>query len=232
MDLRHNTNSVGTAFDVVLTDTLPAELENFSIVEVIGTNMVAPAAGITGSTLRWPATGTVDIVNADGINARVSIIIRATIKDSTQPGAVVANRVNATWSTLDGTPPEERISGNGLLDQGGLNDYEVKTQRDFTVANLAAVSKELTATSATHTTGSNVTIGEIVTYRIPVTLGEGTIASLVLTDSVPAGMTYVGGSLVVDDSRLGRHPPHADRLRPRATAQMARTWSSPSARLS
>lgn len=59
------------------------------------------------------------------------------------------------------------------LDGGGLNDYEVDGSVPFTIAHPAAVSKALDATSAVHTTDSNVTIGEIVTYRIPVTLGEG-----------------------------------------------------------
>jgi fimbrial isopeptide formation D2 family protein/uncharacterized repeat protein (TIGR01451 family) len=195
VDLRHNSaTSVGTAYGVVLTDTLPAELENFQIVEVIGTNMVAPVAAINGTTLRWPATGAVDVAN----NGRVAIIIKATIKDSVRPGATVTNRANTTWSSLGGTPPQERVSGDGLLDGGGLNDYEVQTQRNFTVANQAAVAKALVNSSAAHTAGANVTIGEVITYRIPITLAEGTIASLTITDNVPSGMAYVGSSLKVN----------------------------------
>ncbi len=198
--LKHDAaNSVGMAYEVILTDTLPANLTNYAISSVTGANVTAPSAAITAGVLRMPATGSFDLPN----NGTVTVVMTARILDSVQPGTVINNSTNATWSTLPGTPPEERKSGNGLLDGGGLNDYEVKSTVPFTVANQATVTKAFLASSAAHTSGQNVTIGEIVTYRVAVTLGEGTLPSLVLTDTVPTGMAYVGGTAVIDSTGFG-----------------------------
>ena len=54
------------------------------------------------------------------------------------------------------------------------------------------------------------TIGEIVTYRVTVSLPEGTTPELVLTDSLPVGLAYIPGSAAVTSARPGAPALHAN----------------------
>ncbi len=56
----------------------------------------------------------------------------------------------------------------------------------------ASVSKSIVSTSESSTTGTNVAIGEIVRYRVQVTVPEGNLANFRLVDSLPAGITFLG----------------------------------------
>ncbi|MBC7084657.1 MAG: DUF11 domain-containing protein, partial [Firmicutes bacterium] len=49
-------------------------------------------------------------------------------------------------------------------------------------------------------TGSDVTIGEVITYQIALTLPEGTLSGLTVVDRLPEGLAYVVGSAAVDTS--------------------------------
>ncbi|MGL4648006.1 MAG: hypothetical protein ACRC1H_01255, partial [Caldilineaceae bacterium] len=205
ISLSHAVSSAGTAWNVLLTDTLPANLINATLIDVVATGMAAPLADLTGSTLRIPATGTFDMPPA----ATLTVRVRAQVANSAQPGVAIVNRVGAIWSSMPGTVAGERTSGGvapdglNLLDGGALDDYEVGAQATLSPVNSAAVVKSLEATSAAHTSGANVTIGEVITYRLAITLNEGSIPSFALTDTVPAGLAYVGGSLRVDSAALG-----------------------------
>jgi uncharacterized repeat protein (TIGR01451 family) len=66
-----------------------------------------------------------------------------------------------------------------------------------------SVEKTVVATDVADTTGTNVTIGETVTYRIRVSLAEGTIPNLLLSDVLPVGQVYVPGTLVVTPGNAG-----------------------------
>ena len=89
--------------------------------------------------------------------------------------------------------------GSDFHDGGAVDDYEIVSSVDFTVETVEIV-KLLQGTSATHTSGSNVTIGEQVTYTITVTLPEGGAPSLTITDNLPDGMAYVAGTASIDSS--------------------------------
>ncbi len=203
--LQHAAGSVGTAYNVVLTDTLPLNLRDFSIDSIAATGITAPVGAISGSNVRVPATGTFDMPPG----ATVTLRVIAIVDEAAKPGVGIINRTGAIWTSLPDSPAEERTSGNSFpdgvdpLNGGGLNDYEVQTTATLTPANKDAVTKALTSTNAPHTTGANVTIGEIVTYTLSVNLGEGTIPSLEITDNVPAGLAYIGGSLKLISTGFG-----------------------------
>uniref|UniRef100_UPI00101C7673 SdrD B-like domain-containing protein n=1 Tax=Candidatus Chloroploca sp. Khr17 TaxID=2496869 RepID=UPI00101C7673 len=61
----------------------------------------------------------------------------------------------------------------------------------FTVPELI---KALAGTSSLATSGSNVTLGEVVTYTLTISLAEGIFPSLVVTDTLPSGLSYLTGS--------------------------------------
>ena len=55
----------------------------------------------------------------------------------------------------------------------------------------ATVSKTIVSTSEEVTAGSNVAIGEIVRYRLQVTVPEGNLTNFKLEDSLPAGISFL-----------------------------------------
>ncbi len=200
--LQHDATSLADAYDVVISDAIPAQLTGISNVTVNATGIAAPSFDLTGNDLRLPAAGTFDLPQG----ATVTITFDATIGGTAVPGQQIDNDAAATWTSLNGTPPEERNGGatdpdgNDLYDNGtgtATDDYETVDTAGFTVDNVAFL-KALTATSAGHTAGSDVTLGEIVTYVLTATVPEGSIPSLTIVDNLPAGLSYVAGSASVD----------------------------------
>ena len=91
---------------------------------------------------------------------------------------------NMAWEERHYTPPE----GTDTVSVVGM-----------TLAKSLAGTSE---TGPVDTTGTNVTIGEVVTYRLLVTLPESTITNLTVTDELPAGMTFFT-NVVVDTTGFG-----------------------------
>ncbi|MBK8900438.1 MAG: carboxypeptidase regulatory-like domain-containing protein [Anaerolineaceae bacterium] len=198
--LAHASTTAADAYDVVITDTLPSTLTGITVDSVAVSGIADPGYDLTGNTIRVPAAGSFDFPQGSVITLTVS----ATIGGTAVPGQTIANTAAATWSTLDNTPAEERDGGGDpdgseLLNSGALDDYEVESTATLTVDGTASV-KTLVNTSAGHTSGSSVTIGEVITYSIGVSVAEGTIPSLEIVDNLPAGLAYVAGTAVVDDT--------------------------------
>ena len=199
--ISHAASSIGTAYDVVVTDPVPAGLINATLVDLSAVGIPAPSLAISGGVVRVPASGSFDLPPG----ASVTLDFRAEIGASVSPGQTISNRASAVWSTLDGDSPDERSEGDGvadgsdLLDSSALNDYEIASSASFTI-DQPDLSKALLSTSAAHTSGADVTIGEILTYELVVALPEGVTPSLTLVDDLPAGLAFVPGSVTVDTS--------------------------------
>lgn len=164
-----NTGDQG-ATGVVITDTLPAEV-GF----VAASDGGVHAGGPAGGTVTWTLAGELP-AGADRV-------------------------VTVTVATLDPIPGEAREAVNTVtVTDDGANSVEPATDSDETITrlNVTTLAKALVDTSATHTTGTDVVIGEVATYALTVSLPEGNIGEVVVTDQVPAGMAYLGGSLAVD----------------------------------
>lgn len=191
--IRHAAGSGSVAYDTILSDTLPSGLINGTVTGVTASNVAAPSASVSGGVLTLPDSGSLDLP----VNGVVTVTVQAELDATVTPAQVINNLAALTWTTQPGVNANERGSGNGLLNAGGLNDYEVRSNVAFNVDD-PAVAKRLVATSATNTSGTNVTIGEVVTYAIDVTLPEGTTPTLVVTDALPSGLIYVPGSAALD----------------------------------
>lgn len=193
----HNTNSAADAFDLVFTDSIPTEFINITNVNVTASNITPPSFNLTGQDLRVPASGTFDLPQ----NASVTITFDADVASFVSPEETVTNSGSVTWSSLDGSVSGERTDGDGLLNDGSLNDYELEASDTFSTNGLQLV-KTVTGTSESHTSGTDFAIGEVVTYSLTVTLPEAAFPSLQIRDSIPNGMQYVAGSYSADLSDL------------------------------
>ncbi|NOK63061.1 MAG: hypothetical protein GFH27_549279n508 [Chloroflexi bacterium AL-W] len=188
------------------TDNLPTGLTNISNVNVIASGIPAPSIEISGTTLLVPdsADDTFDLLQS----AVVTITFDAEIDTIVTPGQTITNTGSVTWTSVEGDNPDERTSGDGPINGGGLNDYETDDDVAFDIDN-AAFSKALESTSASHTTGNDLTIGEIVMYTLAITLPEGIVPSLQVIDQLPEGLAYVVGTLSIDTGNFNGSVPAA-----------------------
>lgn len=189
-----------TAPDTVFTDTLPTEYGDIlsSSIELNAScSSVNSTEGISGHTITFPATGIYTMQD----DCVVTLHYTAALADTVQPGQLVVNNGDVVWTSLTGIDVNERDSSDTCLwtaVPGCLNDYETMDDAYVTGSDSIGIVKAILATSASHTNGTDVTIGEVVTYDLAITLPEGTISSSNVVDVLPAGMIYVPGSMALN----------------------------------
>ncbi len=116
----HAGSSTAPAYDVAITDVLPAALTlNLSSVSI---TLNGSASGAINSSAGNTVNVTVAAIPNDGVSS-VVVDYQATVTGDADLN--VTNTGDARWTSLPGNNPDERGSGDGLLGGGGLNDYQV-----------------------------------------------------------------------------------------------------------
>lgn len=146
-----------------------------------------------GTTVTWPAIS---------LAAGASVTRTVQFQVITNPPAGTDQVVNTAQALDDGANGPDPTFGNNVA-----TDTD-----DLVLTNLATIGKTLVGTDQGFTTGTDVAIGEVVTYRLLVTLPEGSIDNFTATDLLPAGMAYVPGSAAVYTSGHGLVAPLAGTL--------------------
>ena len=184
-------SATSNAYDVNLSNTLPTQLSSLTLVSAIvsdgatSTN-VSGKFTVSGGTLSTTSTLNL-LLNTNGSNdQRLTVLVQGTLNSSTQPGSTYSDTANVSYTSIAGADSDERTSTSS----------DTKT---FTTPD-ASFAIALSSTDQAHTTGSNVTIGETVTYTATVTLPEGTTPDLSLVGVIPPGMQYVPGSASTDSA--------------------------------
>ncbi|NCC34642.1 MAG: DUF11 domain-containing protein, partial [Chloroflexia bacterium] len=207
------------AFDVQLTDALPPEL-TLNLPVTITLN-----GGATGSSDASSGNVVSVTVTSVPVGGSVAITYTATVSDEVSAGQIITNTARLVYTSLPGTngtpgnptgsttpgepgsPTGERDGSDGS--DGRPNNYSQSASTSTTL-DTAELSKALAGTSLADTIGNDVTIGEIVTYTLTITLPEGLTPSLVLTDTLPSGMAYVTGTLITDTTGFSGTLPAAN----------------------
>ena len=131
----------------------------------------------------------------------VTVVYELTVQDT-----VVANQlfpIDATieWTSLSGTAAEERDGSDGEgPDSTVLNNYQDVTTLAAifdTGPGILGVDKTVAATNVTQTIGTDVAVGEIVTYQVRTQVIEGTTIGFILLDSLAPGTSFIDGSVTV-----------------------------------
>lgn len=185
---------LGAAYDLRIEDRLEERFFEPSRVTT-GSIPAGYTAIVTGAPDRYiviqasaasgPKTNTLDAGEI------LTFTMAAVLSTNVSPGLPITNAVVVTTA--------DSIYGTALYS----NERDASGARgndSLTVSNLL-IAKSFISSSATgpfDTTSTNITIGETATYRLTVTLPESTIQDMVVTDLVPAGMSYVEGSSSVD----------------------------------
>ncbi len=187
VSLDHTGDSTADAFDVAISDLLPAGMTYVG--NLLVTDGDAPAVAQSGQQLTF--SWDVFPLGAGPYTFTFDVVLEATVAY----GQTLTNTAEATWTSLEDDAPDngERTGDDG---PGGLNGYFSEDPADVVITTTAQQppldpAKSIVATSEAHTTSTNVTIGEIVRYRLQVEVLEGTVRNLQLVDTLPAGMQLV-----------------------------------------
>ena len=188
------------AFDVSVVDTLSLGLayqSATSTVTVAGNTISDPTIvgdGIaTGQTLTWSlanATANIDIVEGSVVTVTYDVVVLNTVLANQD----LVNSAVIQWTGIDGANVLERTGTATPV----LNDYFTAP---VTTTLTTPDNTVLTKTRVTDTFGAgdaNVRIGDIIEFQLSVTLVEGLTNNLVLTDTLPQGLsfetvTYING---------------------------------------
>ena len=114
----------------------------------------------------------------------VAIVFEATLANIVVPGETLQNEVTGEFSSRDGTDAGERDGAGGSTqdDAAVLDNYNVVALAPvITVADPIALDKRFFPDAADTT----ATIGEEVTYRLTVSLLEGTVDDVVVPTRCP-----------------------------------------------
>ena len=198
-----------TAFNVNLADLLPADLAGST-----GSLTVSVTGGMaTGQNTAGTNGNTLSVLFASlASGATVTVKYTATIQNTVTPLETLDSTASATWTSLPGTngttgnptgsnTPGAPGSATGertapVTPAYAPDNYIVSKDAPLTVLAPPSIQKVVASTSLPQTTGSNVAVGEQVTYDVTFTLSEATYTTLSLTDALPAGLTYVSSDVV------------------------------------
>jgi len=204
------------AFDIEINDVLPdghvlTDVSNFTITDGDGT--VLTWTGDSGSnfssdlfTLNGIAidNDSFDLAGLDhagnAVNGSNVVLITYDLLLSSvvAPSQILTNTASLTHYTSS-----EGYSESFIDPASPLTDDATVTTTD------PQVVKEIIATNQAHTAGNDVVVGEIVTYRVTMTIPEGTMyedpgggdgLGVELQDTLDAGLALVNGSMTITAS--------------------------------
>lgn len=223
------------AFDVVFRDTLPpgfGEPAGGYNLSVTDANGAAIGFNTLGTGLFDPAGG-IELVDPSGTQGALA---------SAEEGAAGANIAIITYDlvALDAVEPDETLTNvatvtNYASREGGTDHVpgDDLTDDAFVTTTSPTVNKTLVSSNHAGTSGSDLTIGEEVTFHITLTLQEGTTENVVISDILPAtnpgqleiltaevfaiGANITGSTLSVGDAGVLADNAHTDGLNDTAT---------------
>ncbi len=195
-----NTGST-TAFASTLSDTVPSFL-------------TMTAAGVTYTTTGG-ATGVTNTSSGNNValgiailpaGATVTVNYSATVQAGVVPNQVLTDTTSVQANSLPGSngttsnstgSPNTGAPGSGTGERTGSgvgpNDINATATKKVTIDTPVPV-KYLVSTSESSTAGTNVTVGEVVRYRLVAEVPRSNLTAFQLDDLLPTGMSFLGGN--------------------------------------
>jgi len=199
------------AFDIEINDVLPEGHTGLDVTNLTITDGNGVAIGWSGDlfgvgielddAVGYGSAGLENVSNADGGHNVVIITYDLLLSAVVAPSQTLTNTASLTHYTSS-----EGYSESFVDPASPLTD-------DATVATTdPLLLKEIVATNQSHTAGNDVVIGEIVTYRVTMTIPEGTMyedlatgdgLGVELRDSLDSGLALVNGSMTIVSASAG-----------------------------
>ena len=202
--LGHAGSSTTDAFEVVLTDALPRAgggtgaslIQNAVLASVSDTALIIDASyfvlvGDNASGFVLQTVTPFDVPR--DLTRSITVSITGVLSILVEPGTINNDAVG-TWTSMDDDPGQRstyNVTSVERTGAGGINDYR-DLGSDIIRVNTGP-QKSIVATSEDHTllepAGDELlAIGEVVRYRMSVSLPEGTATNLQLRDTLPLGL--------------------------------------------
>ncbi len=184
--VRHASTGSTDAYDLTVSDLVPAGFQyvSGSLNHVSG---VVPAsfgesAGLISAV--WPVL----LLGEESV-----FQFQVDVDPLVQVGSSLTNVARLDWTSVPG-PTDGDLSiynpnSRERTGSGGINDYSASGS--VTVNVPLSTSKSLVATSEASTSNRDVTIGEIVRYRLATRLPEGTAPGFQVIDELPTGLQFL-----------------------------------------
>ncbi len=109
--------------------------------------------------------------------------------DNDNGDGVASGQVSSAIVTL--TPGSAGLAGNNLVTQNNGTTHNPTVDFGFVQTTSGTVVKTLLSSNQAFTTDPNVAIGEIVTYRVVVTIPTGTFTTAQLVDTMEQGLSFM-----------------------------------------
>ncbi|MEO0469174.1 MAG: hypothetical protein AAF206_06105 [Bacteroidota bacterium] len=118
--------------------------------------------------------------------------MEVSVDGGTADGTLIPNQATASSPEVNsGTPVSSDDNGD---DNDGLNPTITPVHTGTGTLDAADLSKSISSTSESQSSGTNVFIGEVLTYQIEIVVPRGNLSEAALIDTMPGGLRYVAGS--------------------------------------
>lgn len=176
----NHVNGTIDAYDVNISDPLPAGLSNLMVTAVNDGGAFGLTTG-SFSTAGNVLSLVTPIATMSGTQS-FTVTITATVDNNVPAGSTLVNNSSVTYSTLSAVVAGERTT----------------TETDPANVPIAptGVAKTIFTTSVGGDASATVVIGETVTFDLLATLSEGDTNNFMITDTLPAGLVFVSGTVV------------------------------------
>ncbi|MBI4762444.1 MAG: sortase [Chloroflexota bacterium] len=174
LTVSHLPTSTASAYDVVVTDTLPSGLT------YVSGSISAPAGWTTNDTAAPTLTWTCAAPCSLSVGNTASLTYQVTVNGPPgppNPGDTLTNTASMTWTSTNGTNAKERTGS------GGINDYNDSASQTVTLTY-----PDLTITKTDGQT--SYVPGSPLTYTIVVSnIGNGDAIGATVSDNIPPQIT-------------------------------------------
>ncbi|MGK7865696.1 SdrD B-like domain-containing protein [Falsiroseomonas sp. E2-1-a20] len=187
--IRHATNSDAPAYDLKVVDLIPAGMS------LVAGTLSASTGSIssTGNAIAWSADQYLLGATA------VTITYQARLLDSVTPAQVLSNTATLAY---DSNPADFVTPGSPTpAEDLASRSYSTQDTETRTVVLAPTLAKSVIATGDANSgsafgnvSNPDAAPGETVTYRLTISLGEGT-QRLVISDTLPTGLTFTGATV-------------------------------------
>ncbi|TNI63502.1 adhesin [Aeromonas media] len=186
------------AFDIRLSDLLPGQLSGYNLVSVIYDGVdVSSQFELVGNQLQTRADANLDIA----VGKQLTLVLSGVVNASATNLAQLTNQAEVQWTSLNGNlgtaadPAGERTGADGLPASQVLNDYRAINQSLIPIASGILISRvggvADTGGGATDASHEQVTVGEIIRYKVVALIPEGDNANYELRVSLPSGLSFL-----------------------------------------
>ncbi len=179
------------AYRIGITNSGSAATVNARFTDAIPTGTTLVPGSVTTDIGAVTGTAPVAINLGSLLPGEVATVrFEVTIDGGVTGGTIIANQGTATGDNFADVLSDD----NGNPADGRNPTQTPVVDGDDSVATPGGLTKTLIETSEAGSTGTNVLIGEVVTYQVGVQVPPGTLREALIEDVLPAGLGYLPGS--------------------------------------